>query len=194
MDWMERTPYHQCLPKDIQFFPTVTPTKLQSIMWLKGVHSPEALHHWVATHTAWCTKEGPNEGTIINHLWTVQYHLGLVCTLCMDFFATSADTMREHVPSCKAIATKDRDGQRQRYLRTTMVMRTMHTFFRRSNFRDCSSHTLCQPLHSLSTYPPQCPKPLNSIIIQYIHTFLLLFVFTTCCNCTYFCSKIIKVR
>ena len=48
---------------------------------------------------------------VINHLRTVHYHLGLVCTLCMDFFATSADTMRWHACICKLMAAEDREEE-----------------------------------------------------------------------------------
>ena len=37
----------------------------------------------------------------------MHYHLGLICTLCMDFFATSMDTMRWHM------AAKDKDWEEQ---------------------------------------------------------------------------------
>ena len=46
---------------------------------------------------------------VINHLRTMHYHLGLVYTLCMDFFATSPDTVRWHACICKSMATEDRD-------------------------------------------------------------------------------------
>ena len=50
---------------------------------------------------------------VINHLWTVHYHLGLVCILCLDFFATSMDTMRWHASSCKSMATEDKDQEEE---------------------------------------------------------------------------------
>ena len=39
----------------------------------------------------------------------MQYHLGLVSILCLDFFTTSTDTMRWHMHVCKSMATKDKD-------------------------------------------------------------------------------------
>ena len=48
---------------------------------------------------------------VINHLWTIHYHLGLECVLCLDFFTTSTDTMRWCVPSCKSMATEDKDWE-----------------------------------------------------------------------------------
>ena len=37
------------------------------------------------------------------------YHLGLICALCQDFFATSVDTTRQHASSCEALTTKDKE-------------------------------------------------------------------------------------
>ena len=33
----------------------------------------------------WCRK-GQNEDTMVNHLWTSHYHLGLICSCCMEYF------------------------------------------------------------------------------------------------------------
>ena len=94
--------------RDIQFFYMVMPTKLPNIIGLKGIHSLEALHQQAGcSFCPWCRKEGQNEGTVVNHLRTVHYHLGLVCALCMDFFTTS--TMRWLIHTCKSMATKDKD-------------------------------------------------------------------------------------
>ena len=38
-------------------------------------------------------KDGQNEGTIINHLRTVHYKLGLVCDLCFGCPTMMADTL-----------------------------------------------------------------------------------------------------
>ena len=98
--------------RNIQFFCMVIPTKLPSIMGLNGIHSPEALHRWGGcSYCPQCAKEGPNEGTMINHLHTVHYHLGLVCALCLTFFTTSTDTMRKGRPCCKASATRDQEEE-----------------------------------------------------------------------------------
>ena len=96
--------------RDIQFFCMVMPIELPNFMGLKGIHSPEALHQW-GSHSfcPWCGKEGQNEGMVVNHLQTIYYHLGLVCALYVEFFTTSADTMRWHTCVCKSIATKDND-------------------------------------------------------------------------------------
>ena len=92
--------------KNIQFFCVVIPTKLPSIMGLEGIHSLEALHRLGGcSYCPWCAKEGQNEGTMVNNLHTVDYHLGLVCTLCLACFTTSVDTMRKHRTCCKDMAT-----------------------------------------------------------------------------------------
>ena len=94
--------------RNIQFFSMLTLTKLPSIMGLEGIHLPEALHRWGScSYCPWFAKEGQNEGTMVNHLHTVHYHLGLACALCLAFFTISADNMRKHGPHCKALATSD---------------------------------------------------------------------------------------
>ena len=94
--------------KNIQFFLMVTPMESPSIIGLEGIHYPEALHRRGShAYCPWCAKEGQNEGTVVNHLQTVHYCLGLVCTLCLAFFTTSVDTMRKYKPSSKATATED---------------------------------------------------------------------------------------
>ena len=96
--------------RDIQFFHLVTPTELANIMGLREIHSPEALHQWGGhSFYPWCRKEGQNEDMVVNHLRTVHYYLGLVCALCMNFFATSMDTIQWHVHVCKSMAAKDKD-------------------------------------------------------------------------------------
>ena len=49
-------------------------------MGLKGIHDPEALQHFSGyTYCPWCGKSGQNEWTIMNHLRTTHYKLGLIC-------------------------------------------------------------------------------------------------------------------
>ena len=49
-------------------------------MGLTWVHNPDALCHFArVTFCPWCGKEGQNEGTIVYHLRTTHYELGLVC-------------------------------------------------------------------------------------------------------------------
>ena len=117
----------------------VTPTESLSIMGLERIHSPEALCRWGGhSHCPWCAKEGQNEGTIVNHLCTVHYCLGLVCAICLAFFTTSADTMKKHGPHCKDMATRDwEEDEHQR--------RMMDTSLSRSN--SINSHPLCHFMH-----------------------------------------------
>ena len=73
-------------PKCIHCFWVVPPTKLPKIMGLKGIHSPEVLcQHVGLSFCPWCGKEGQNEGTVVNHLQTSHYHLGLVCSQCLKY-------------------------------------------------------------------------------------------------------------
>ena len=52
-------------------------------MGLKGIHDPKALKQFTGfTYCLWYGKDGQNKGTIVNHLRTVHYKLGLVCDLC----------------------------------------------------------------------------------------------------------------
>ena len=62
-------------------------------MGLMEIHDPDALCHFSSvTYCPWCGKEGQNEGTVFNHLWTVHYRLGLVCSKCHDYPYTTAKT------------------------------------------------------------------------------------------------------
>ena len=68
------------LPKSLLFFCPVSPKELPKVMGLTGVHNPDALHYFAGvTFCPWCRKEGQNEGTIVNHLETTHYELGLIC-------------------------------------------------------------------------------------------------------------------
>ena len=61
----------------------------------------------------WCDKEGQNEGTVVNHLWTTHYHLGLICAHCLEYFTTSADTMSCHAHICKSTTAGNDDDYRE---------------------------------------------------------------------------------
>ena len=91
--------------KDIHFFRIVVPTESPKIMGLAGIHLLKALQ-WQSSLTfcLWCGKEGQNEGTVVNHLQTMHYHLGLICAHCLDYFTTSADAMWQHAQLCKSMA------------------------------------------------------------------------------------------
>ena len=83
-------------------------------MGLEGIHSPEALQ-WLSglTFYLWCGKEGQNEGMVLNHLWTMHYHLGLICACCLDYFMMSADTMWQHTQLCKSVVAGNNDDREE---------------------------------------------------------------------------------
>ena len=75
----------QSLPKGLKFLWAVPPSESPKVMGLVRIHNPDTLWHFSGiTHCPWCGKEGQNEGTTVNHLWTVHYRLGLVCNRCHD--------------------------------------------------------------------------------------------------------------
>ena len=85
------------LPKGLKFLRVVPPLESPKVMHLMGIHDLDTLHHFNGmTHCPWCGKEGQNEGTIINHLWTVHYRLSLMCNKCFSYPSTSLDTLHHH--------------------------------------------------------------------------------------------------
>ena len=67
-------------PKGLQFFCPISPLELPKAMGLKSIHHPDALHCFAGlTFCPLCGKEGQNEGTMVNHFWTMHHKLGLVC-------------------------------------------------------------------------------------------------------------------
>ena len=85
------------LPKGLKFLCAVPPSESPKVMGLVGIHDPDALCHFNGlTHCPWCGKEDQNEGTVINHLQTVHYRLGLVCNKCNNCPSTSLDTLHCH--------------------------------------------------------------------------------------------------
>ena len=83
-DELEQANYTlRTLPKGLKFFQAVSPSESLKVMGLMGIHYPDKLCHFNGlTHCSWFEKEGQNEGTIINHLQTVHYKLGLICEKC----------------------------------------------------------------------------------------------------------------
>ena len=83
-------------------------------MGLKGINSPKDLQ-WQGrlTFCPWCGKEGQNDGTVVNHLWTTHYHLGLICAHCLDYFTSSADAMLQHTQVCKPMAAGNDNDDRE---------------------------------------------------------------------------------
>ena len=85
------------LPKGLKFHHVVPPSESPKVMGLVGIHYPDALCHFSSmTHCPWCGKEGQNKGTVVNHLQTVHYRLGLVCNKCNNCPSTSMDTICCH--------------------------------------------------------------------------------------------------
>ena len=85
------------LPKGLKFLRAVSAKESPKIMGLKGIHDSDALWHFASyTYCPWCSKDGQNEGTIINHLRTVHYKLGLVCNQCFGCSTVTLDTLRWH--------------------------------------------------------------------------------------------------
>ena len=85
------------LPKGLEFLQAVPQSESLKIMGLVEIHDLHALCHFNSlTHCPWCGKEGKNERTVINHLQTVHYRLGLVCNKCNDCPSTTLDTLHCH--------------------------------------------------------------------------------------------------
>ena len=84
----------RALPKGLKFLHVVPPSESPKVMGLMGIHNPDALCHFSGIiHCPWCGKEGQNKGTMVNHLWTEHYRLGLVCNRCDDCLFTTSDTL-----------------------------------------------------------------------------------------------------
>ena len=110
-------------PKDIHFFQTISPMESPKIMGLKDIHSSEALQWWGSlTFCPWCSREGQNEGTVVNHLQTTHYHLGLVCACCLDYFTTNAEAIHHHAYVCKPTTVGASDNGDDRERKKTMRM------------------------------------------------------------------------
>ena len=85
------------LPKGLKFLRVVSTKESLKVMGLKGIHDSKALQHFAGfTYCPWCGKDGQNEGTIVNHLRTAHYKLGLVCDLCFGCPTRMADTLHQH--------------------------------------------------------------------------------------------------
>ena len=85
------------LLKGLQFFHPISPYKSPKVMGLKGVHHPDVLHCFARlTFCPWCGKEGQNEGTVANHLWTMHYKLGLVSSRFLHFPSITLEAIQCH--------------------------------------------------------------------------------------------------
>ena len=85
------------LPKGLKFLRALSTKESPKVMGLKGIHDPDALWHFASyTYCPWCGKDGQKKGTIINHLRTVHYKLGLVCDQCFYCPTVTLDTLHWH--------------------------------------------------------------------------------------------------
>ena len=85
------------LPKGLKFLGVVFTKESPKIMGLKGIDDSDALQHFTSyTYCPWCSKDRQNEGTVINHLRTVHYKLGLICDQCFGCPMVMSDTLHQH--------------------------------------------------------------------------------------------------
>ena len=85
------------LPKGLRFLRVVLTTESPKVMGLIGIHDPNALQCYAGyTYCPWCGKEGQNEGTVVNHLRTTHYRLGLVCNRCFGCPTVMSDSLCQH--------------------------------------------------------------------------------------------------
>ena len=87
----------RALPKGLKFLRAVSPAKSPKVMGLMDIHNPDAIHHFNGvTHCPLCSKVGQNEGTVVNHLRTTHYKLGLICKKCFSCLATTSEAICCH--------------------------------------------------------------------------------------------------
>ena len=87
----------QSLHKSLKFLRVMPVSESPKIMGLKGIHDPDALWHYASfTYCPWCGKEGQNKWTVVNHLQTIHYRLGLVCDKCHGCPSTTSDNLHCH--------------------------------------------------------------------------------------------------
>ena len=100
----------QSLPKGLKFLRVVPTLESPKVMGLVGIHDPDALWHFAGfTYCPWCGKEGQNEGTVVNHLRTTHYRLGLLCDKCHGCLTTTCDTLccHGHHNCCRVITPSE---------------------------------------------------------------------------------------
>ena len=87
----------QSLPKGLRFLRAVPATESPKVMGLMDIHDSNALWCYTGyTYCPWCGKEGQNEGTVVNHLRTTHYRLGLVCDWCFSCPTVTLDSLCQH--------------------------------------------------------------------------------------------------
>ena len=83
----------QSLPKGLRFLRAVPTSESPKVMGLMGIHDPDALWCYAGyTYCPWCRKEG----TVVNHLRTTHYRLGLVCDCCFGCPSVMLDLLCCH--------------------------------------------------------------------------------------------------
>ena len=94
------------LLKRLKFFRAVSPSKSPKVMGLTGIHDLDMLSHFnELTHCTWCGKEGQNEGTIINHLWTVHYVRNVLAAHLSCWRPSTATARRTANPQGREVPT-----------------------------------------------------------------------------------------
>ena len=116
LDWTERPQvYPSCNEEFSQgssIFHLASPLESPKVMGLKGIHHPNALcHHTGLSYCPWCRKEGKNGGTVVNHLQTMHYKLGLVCSGCLHLPMTTSKAMWHHGQPCTHSDADEEDGK-----------------------------------------------------------------------------------
>ena len=105
VDWLKRplgcSPCSEKFPKGHPFLPGGASHWIaqdHGLKWNPFPQGPEMVKWSVLLPMVW---EGQNEDMVVNHLWMSHYHLGLVCSQCLEYFTTSANTMFHHLQLCK---------------------------------------------------------------------------------------------
>ena len=84
------------LPKGLEFFCQVSPSESPKVMGLTGIHHPNALHHFNGNPLPIVWERGVDEGTIIHHLQTTHYKLGLVCKKSFHCLSVTSEAIWHH--------------------------------------------------------------------------------------------------
>ena len=100
------------MPKGLRFLRAVPTMESPKVMGLMGIHNSNALLHFAGyTYHPWCGKEGQNEKTVVNHLSTTHYRLGLVCDWCFGCPTVTSDTLHWHgYQNCQRYSVTSRAG------------------------------------------------------------------------------------
>ena len=87
----------QSLPNGLRFLRALATTEFPKVMGLMGIHDPNALQCYAGyTYCPWCGKERQNEGTMVNHLRTTHYRLGLMFNRCFGCPTVMSNSLCRH--------------------------------------------------------------------------------------------------